>query len=55
MYGDDKLIEGTMSQTGVSASERMKELNHEMFKAPAGTPEYKALMAEKVSLMSRMK
>ena len=55
MYGEDKLIEGTMTQTRVSGTERMKELNVEMFKAPAGTPEYKALLNEKMALMSRMK
>jgi hypothetical protein len=55
MYGDDKLIEGTMSQTGVSASERMTQINQSMHATNHGTPEYNALMAEKVSLMSRMK
>lgn len=55
MYGDDKLIEGTMTQTRASASERMTQLNQEMHSTNHGTPQYNALMAEKVSLMSRMK
>ena len=55
LFGEDKLIEGTMSQTNVSASQRMSELNGAMFKTDRGTPEYKALMTEKMALMSRMK
>ena len=55
MYGDDKLIEGTMTQTRVSASERMGQLNQEMHATAHGTPAYKALLEEKVALMGRMK
>lgn len=55
MYGEDKLIEGTMTQSRVSAGERMTQLNHEMHKTPAGSPEYKALLSEKASLMGKMK
>ena len=55
MYGEDKLIEGTMTQTSASASETMKTLNREMFALPAGSPEYKAKMAEKAALMLKMK
>jgi hypothetical protein len=55
MYGDDKLIEGTMTQTRASASERMTQLNREMHATQAGSPEYKALLDEKASLMARMK
>jgi PHD/YefM family antitoxin component YafN of YafNO toxin-antitoxin module len=55
MYGDDKLIEGTMTQTRASASERMTQLNQEMHATAHGTPAYKALLEEKVALMGRMK
>ena len=55
MYGDDKLIEGTMTQTRSSASERMGQLNQEMHATAHGTPAYKALLEEKVALMGRMK
>jgi hypothetical protein len=55
MYGDDKLIEGTMTQSRASASERMTQLNQEMHAAPHGTPAYNALMNEKIALMSKMK
>ena len=55
MYGDDKLIEGTMTQTRASASERMGQLNQEMHATAHGTPAYKALLEEKVALMGRMK
>jgi hypothetical protein len=54
MYGEDKLIEGTMTQTRASASERMTQINTEMFNASQGSPEHKSLMAEKVALMSKM-
>jgi len=55
MYGEDKLIEGTMTQTRASASERMSQINTEMFKAQHGTPEYNALLSEKTALMDKMK
>jgi len=55
MYGDDKLIEGTMTQSRASASERMTQLNQEMHATPHGTPAYKVLMNEKIALMSKMK
>ena len=55
LFGEDKLIEGTMSQTNVSAGERMKQLNVDMFRTETNTPEYKALLAEKAKLMGRMK
>ena len=55
MYGEDKLIEGTMTQTRASASERMSQINTEMFKAQHGTPEYNALLSEKTALMGKMK
>ena len=51
MYGEDKLIEGTMTQTRASASERMTQINNEMFKAQHGTPEYNALLSEKTALI----
>lgn len=54
MYGEDKLIEGTMTQTRASASERMGQINTEMYNASQGSPEHKALMAEKVALMAKM-
>ncbi len=54
MYGEDKLIEGTMTQTRASASERMGQINTEMFSTAQGSPEHKALMNEKISLMSKM-
>jgi len=54
LYGSDKLIEGTMTQTRASASERMSQINKEMFNASSGTPEYAALIVEKTSLMSKM-
>jgi len=55
MYGEDKLIEGTLTQTRASASERMTQLNQEMHALPHGTPEYKALLNEKAAIMGKMK
>jgi hypothetical protein len=55
LYGSDKLIEGTITQTRESGSERMKQLNVEMFKTKQNTPEYKSLLAEKAALMGKMK
>ena len=54
LFGADKLIEGTMTQTMASAGDRIKQINTEMFSARQGTPEYKALMSEKATLMSKM-
>jgi FKBP-type peptidyl-prolyl cis-trans isomerase len=53
MYGEDKLIEGTMSQTSVSSSERMNQINREAHSLDANSPAYRDLMNEKKSLMSR--
>lgn len=55
LYGEDKLIEGTMSQSSSSAGDRIKAINIEAHPLGPNTPEYKALMDEKAKLMSRMK
>lgn len=55
LYGEDKLIEGTMGQTQASIAEQIDQINTSMFTTPAGTPEYKKLIAEKTNLMSKVK
>jgi len=55
LYGSDQLIEGTMTQTVNSASERINAINVEMHGTQSGTPEYKALITEKTGIMARMK
>lgn len=55
MFGSDKLIEGTMSQTVASASERMGQLRQEMHGTPSNTPEYSALKAEMSGLMAKVR
>ncbi len=54
LFGADKLIEGTMQHSMASAEDRIKALNVSMFKTPVGTPEYRALISEKESLMKQM-
>jgi hypothetical protein len=55
MFGSDKLIEGSMSQTISSASERMGQLRQEMHGTPSNTPAYAALKAEMSGLMAKVR
>jgi hypothetical protein len=54
LFGEDKLIEGTMQHSMASAEDRIKQLNVEMFRTPQGTPEYRSLISEKTNLMKQI-
>lgn len=54
-FGEDRLIEGGMSQTHESAEARMQALNREMIKMDSNTPEYREKLNEKTNLMAKMR